>query len=146
MAGGKADNDGTSGAMEGTTMVQRVVHEVGGGMMFLVLTKNNYLDWAMLMRVKLKAWDLWVTINKGVVDLQEDMMALGCIGVGGATRDGGDHGGQELNEGGMEWHFHDACQRRSHQESGDTIVVKSIRLCDVPGGWIGGRFCSSNEW
>jgi hypothetical protein len=32
-----------------------VVHEVGGGMMFLVLTKNNYLDWAMLMRVKLKA-------------------------------------------------------------------------------------------
>jgi hypothetical protein len=55
MAGGKADNDGTSGAMEGTTMVQRVVHEVGGGMMFLVLTKTNYLDWAMLMRVKLKA-------------------------------------------------------------------------------------------
>jgi hypothetical protein len=58
MARGKGDDDGVSGAKEGTMVVQRVVHEMGGGWAFLVLTKNNYSDWALLMRVKLKACGL----------------------------------------------------------------------------------------
>jgi hypothetical protein len=63
----------------GDVMVQRIVHEVGGGTAFPVLTKTNYSDWALLMRVKLKAWGLWVAIDKGDVDSQEDMMALDAL-------------------------------------------------------------------
>jgi hypothetical protein len=68
MAGEKGDGSGVSGVKEGATVVQRVVCEVGDGMAFSVLTKTNYSDWAMLMRVKLKARSLWVAIDKGGVD------------------------------------------------------------------------------
>jgi hypothetical protein len=44
-----------------------------------VLTKTNYLDWTMLMQVKLKARDLWVTVDKFDIDPQEDMMALDVL-------------------------------------------------------------------
>jgi hypothetical protein len=79
MAGGKGDDGAASGAKEGTTVVQRVVREVSGATAFPVLTKNNYSDWAMLMRVKLKARGLWVAVDKGGVDPQEDMMALDVL-------------------------------------------------------------------
>jgi hypothetical protein len=75
MAGGKGDESRGSGAM----VIQRVVREVGDGMVFLVLTKTNYTDWAMLMRVKLKARGLWVAVDKGGIDPQEDMMALNML-------------------------------------------------------------------
>jgi hypothetical protein len=52
---------------------------MGGGWAFLMLTKNNYSDWALLMRVKLKACGLWVTIDKGGVDPQEGMMVLDVL-------------------------------------------------------------------
>jgi hypothetical protein len=65
MAGEKFDDDGASGINEGATVVQRVVREVGGGMTFPVLTKTNYLGWAMLTRVKLKTRNMWVTVDKG---------------------------------------------------------------------------------
>jgi hypothetical protein len=55
------------------------VHEVDGGTTFLVLSKNNYSDWAMLMKVKHKAHSLWVVVDKGGVDPQEDMMALNAL-------------------------------------------------------------------
>jgi hypothetical protein len=79
MAGGKGDGDGASGAKEGGVIVQRIVREVGGGTAFPVLTKTNYTDWAMLMRVKLKARGLWDAVNKGGADPQEDMMALDTL-------------------------------------------------------------------
>jgi hypothetical protein len=60
-------------------VVQWIVIEVGGGTAFPVLTKTNYTDWAMLMHVKLKAHGLWVTIDKGGVDPQEDMMTLDAL-------------------------------------------------------------------
>jgi hypothetical protein len=60
-------------------VVQRVVREVGGRTVFPVLTKTNYLDWAMLMKVKLRARDLWVIVDKESVDPQEDMMALDTL-------------------------------------------------------------------
>jgi hypothetical protein len=44
-----------------------------------VLTKTNYSDWAMMMRVKLKARWLWVVVDKGDLDPQEDMMALDAL-------------------------------------------------------------------
>jgi hypothetical protein len=79
MSGGKGDEGGVSGVKEGTTVVQQAVREVGGGTAFPVLTKTNYSDWTMLIRVKLKVRGLWVAIDKGGVDPQEDRMALDAL-------------------------------------------------------------------
>jgi hypothetical protein len=67
-------NGGSSGAI-----VQRVIHEVGGGNSYPTLTKTNYLDWTLLMKVKLKARGLWAAVNSGGGDRQEDMMALDVL-------------------------------------------------------------------
>jgi hypothetical protein len=75
VAGGKGEEAGGSGAM----VIQHVVREVGGGAAFPVLTKTNYSDWAMLMQVKLKVRGLWVAVDKGGIDPQEDMMALDAL-------------------------------------------------------------------
>jgi hypothetical protein len=80
MAGGRAgDGDGSSGDKHGGVMAKWIIHEVGGGTAFPVLTKTNYTDWAMLMRIKLKACGLWVIVDKGGADPQEDMMALDAL-------------------------------------------------------------------
>jgi hypothetical protein len=79
MAGGKVDDDIASGAKEGTTVIRRVIREVGGRTTFPVLTKSNSLDWAMMMRVMLKVCSLCVIVEKGGVDPQEDMMALDAL-------------------------------------------------------------------
>jgi hypothetical protein len=52
---------------------------VGSGTVFPLLTKSNYTEWALLMRVKLKARGLWVTVDKGEADLQEDMMVMDAL-------------------------------------------------------------------
>jgi hypothetical protein len=52
MAGGKrSDHDDTS---KDGVMIQRVIREVGGGSSYPVLTKTNYSDWVLLMKIKLK--------------------------------------------------------------------------------------------
>jgi hypothetical protein len=76
MSGGKGDDAAGSRVKEGTTMVQQIVREVGSGTVFPLHTKTNYSDWAVLMRVKLKAQGLWAAVDKGGVDPLEDMMAL----------------------------------------------------------------------
>ncbi|WVZ61907.1 hypothetical protein U9M48_011715 [Paspalum notatum var. saurae] len=58
------DNAGGSGG----TVVQRVIHEVGGGTSYPALTKTNYSDWAALMKVKLKARALWAAVDPGGVE------------------------------------------------------------------------------
>jgi hypothetical protein len=52
---------------------------VGGGSSYPTLTKTNYSDWALLMKVKLKAHGLWSTVEKGGDDEMEDMMALDVL-------------------------------------------------------------------
>jgi hypothetical protein len=79
MAGGKGVDAGGSEAKDGGVVIQRVVREVGSGTAFPLLTKINYSEWAMLMKVKLKARGLWVAVEKGDVDPQEDMMALDAL-------------------------------------------------------------------
>jgi hypothetical protein len=56
-----------------------VIHEVGGGSSYPALTKTNYSDWALLMKVKLKAWALWSIIENGGADQPEEMMALDAL-------------------------------------------------------------------
>jgi hypothetical protein len=43
------------------------------------LTKINYNQWALLMRIKLEARGLWATVESGDVEFQVDMMALDAI-------------------------------------------------------------------
>jgi hypothetical protein len=40
------------------------------------LKQINYSDWVLLMKVKLKAWGVWSTVESDSGDLQEDIMAL----------------------------------------------------------------------
>ena len=60
-------------------MVQRVIREVSPGTVFPMLTKTNYSDWALLMKVKLIARLMWTTIEKGGLKPHEDMQALDAL-------------------------------------------------------------------
>jgi hypothetical protein len=52
MSGGKStDDDDTS---KDGVVIQRVIHEVSGGSSYTALTKTNYSDWTLLMKMKLK--------------------------------------------------------------------------------------------
>ncbi|KAG8090925.1 hypothetical protein GUJ93_ZPchr0011g27582 [Zizania palustris] len=52
MPGKKVDNNTSKDGV----VIQRVTREVGGGgTSYPVLTKTNYSDWALLMKVKFKA-------------------------------------------------------------------------------------------
>jgi hypothetical protein len=50
MTGKKADNNTFK-----DEVIQRVIHEVGGESSYSFLIKTNYSDWALMMKVKLKA-------------------------------------------------------------------------------------------
>jgi hypothetical protein len=56
-----------------------VIHEVGGRSSYPTVTKTNYSDWALLIKVKLKARVLWSVIENGGVNQQEEMMALDAL-------------------------------------------------------------------
>jgi hypothetical protein len=77
MAGGKStSNDDTS---KDGVMIQMVIREVDGGSSYAALTKTNYFDWALLMKVKLKARALWSVIEDDGADQQEEMMVLDAL-------------------------------------------------------------------
>ena len=59
-----SDTLANSSAGDGV-VIQRVIREVSGGSSYPVLTKTNYSDWALLMKVKLKARSLWNIVEKG---------------------------------------------------------------------------------
>jgi hypothetical protein len=44
-----------------------------------MLTKTNYTEWALVMKVKLQARNLWDAIELGGVPIQEDRLALDAI-------------------------------------------------------------------
>ncbi|CAO2045564.1 unnamed protein product [Urochloa humidicola] len=70
-----ADGAGGSGKEE----VVRVVREIGGLGNWPMLTKENYTEWALIMKIKMKARNLWNAIEPGGVGLQEDCLALDAI-------------------------------------------------------------------
>jgi hypothetical protein len=56
------------------------VREIGvGPANWPLLTKTNYTEWALIMKIKLQARNLWEAIEPGDVTLQEDRMALDAI-------------------------------------------------------------------
>jgi hypothetical protein len=56
-----------------------MVIRVGGGSSYPTTTKTNYSDWALLMKVKLKARALWSVIEIGDADQLEEMMVLDAL-------------------------------------------------------------------
>jgi hypothetical protein len=66
MVGGKRSGDDDTS--KDRVVIQRVIHEVGDGSSYPALTKTNYSDWALLMKVKLKVRALWSVIENGGVD------------------------------------------------------------------------------
>jgi hypothetical protein len=48
---------------------------MGGGSSYPTLTKANYFNWALLMKVKLKERGLWKAVESGSEDTHVDMMA-----------------------------------------------------------------------
>jgi hypothetical protein len=65
MMGKKADATSKDGLV-----IQRVICEVSSGTSYPILIKTNYSDWALLMKVKLKARALWSVIEDGGADQQ----------------------------------------------------------------------------
>jgi hypothetical protein len=57
-------------------VVQRVIKESGGSMSWPMLTKMNYNDWSLLMKVKLQARQLWDAVEFSDVEFHEDRLAL----------------------------------------------------------------------
>jgi hypothetical protein len=62
--------------------MQRVVKEVGGAGTFPILTKTNYADWSLVMKVKPEARGLWEAVEFGSDDRQEDRITLEAILLG----------------------------------------------------------------
>jgi hypothetical protein len=85
---GVKGSGGSPGSDLGGGVVQRVIGEVGGASSYPTLTKSNYNDWALLMKVKLKAREA-IDFDDG--DKQEDMMVLD-VQSSGAAKNGGDRG------------------------------------------------------
>ncbi|CAN6194253.1 unnamed protein product [Urochloa humidicola] len=69
--------DGAGGSGKGEVL--RVVREIGGAANWPMLTKTNYTQWSLLMKLKMKARHLWEAIEPGGVAPHEDCMALEAI-------------------------------------------------------------------
>jgi hypothetical protein len=59
--------------------VLHVVREYGGPANWPMLTKTNYTQWSLVMKVKMQARNLWDAIEPGGVSLQADRMVLDAI-------------------------------------------------------------------
>jgi hypothetical protein len=60
-------------------VVERVVCDSGSSGSWPQLTKTNYVEWSMRMKLKLQARDLWDVIEFGNGDFHEDRTALDAI-------------------------------------------------------------------
>ena len=68
-----------SGGAERDLVIHRVTREISGSGSFPMLSKTNYYDGAVLIRVMLQARGLWVAVSVGTIDFVEDRMALEVI-------------------------------------------------------------------
>nr|AAK26118.1 putative gag-pol polyprotein [Oryza sativa Japonica Group] len=68
---------GRRGRSGSPPVVQTIVKDVGGA--WPMLTKTNYAEWAMVMKVKLQARHMWDTVWYGDVDYGEDRRALEAL-------------------------------------------------------------------
>jgi hypothetical protein len=59
--------------------VERIVEKSSAGIVFLTLTRTNYAEWSLVMRVNLQAAGLWDAIEYGTADYREDHSALAAL-------------------------------------------------------------------
>lgn len=71
---------GSSGGDHGL-VIHRVVKDGGDPVNYPLLTKTNYNDWALLMKIKLQARNLWAAVEPDGMEVvfHEDQMALDAI-------------------------------------------------------------------
>jgi len=73
------DNSGTAvAAQPRQEVIVRTVREVSGTS-WPTLTRTNYGEWSVTMKVKLRARRLWNAIDKGTDNKEDDMSALETI-------------------------------------------------------------------
>jgi hypothetical protein len=71
---------GSGGSNGSDGFGQRVVREIDVGLAnWPLLTKTNYTEWALIMKIKQRARNLWEAIRPGDVTLYEDRMELDAI-------------------------------------------------------------------
>ena len=59
-------------------MRERVVRESSGSAQYPTLTRTNYADWAMVIRIQLQAQGLWEAVEYGNDD-RDDRAALAAL-------------------------------------------------------------------
>ena len=59
--------------------IHTVVRDVGPGGGWPTLTKTNYIEWASVMKIRLRVRHLWDAVRYGAVDFDEDTRALDAL-------------------------------------------------------------------
>jgi hypothetical protein len=70
---------------ERRVIIERVIKEVLASVQYLMLTRTNYNEWSLLMRVNLRAQGLWHAIDpeeEDVIKYCDDRLAC-AVGMGG---------------------------------------------------------------
>ncbi|XP_072148540.1 uncharacterized protein [Setaria viridis] len=60
-------------------VVHRTVKEASASVQYPMLTKTNYPEWVVMMRINLQAQGLWAAIDPGGIEYGEDRLALAAI-------------------------------------------------------------------
>jgi hypothetical protein len=63
----------------GTVVVERIICESDGGGHVPPLTRTNYVEWALLMKVQLQVAGLWDAVTTDVGEPRDDRRALSAI-------------------------------------------------------------------
>uniref|UniRef100_A0A453QQD9 DUF4219 domain-containing protein n=1 Tax=Aegilops tauschii subsp. strangulata TaxID=200361 RepID=A0A453QQD9_AEGTS len=89
----------TNGSGSGEVrIIERVVRQTSSMVQLPPLTRTNYTEWALVMRVRLQAQGLWEVVEHGaVIDYRDDRVALASC----AARDVALLGCEGLGEGGL---------------------------------------------
>ena len=61
-----------------TYVVKKTVREAGNAQ-YPMLTRTNYAEWVVLMKVMLKARRLWAAVTTGTTDEEDDQSAMEAI-------------------------------------------------------------------
>ncbi|CAA0825707.1 Unknown protein [Striga hermonthica] len=69
---------GADASSRQVVIIHRNVRDIGGAN-WPVLTRRNYGEWAVQMKVKLRAHKLWRAIEEGTEDEEEDCAAMEAI-------------------------------------------------------------------
>ncbi|WVZ48743.1 hypothetical protein U9M48_000159 [Paspalum notatum var. saurae] len=91
-------------------VLERVVEKATAAVTYPMLTRTNYTEWSLVMRVNLQAAGLWEVVNTGEGEYRDDRNALAALlravprEMRGRSRGEGDgQGGMGGNQGGARW-------------------------------------------